>query len=106
MVPLIQYLEAFCFFRMTLIPFPTLFFIYFKVLFKFNILISALIDFNFVSVDQDELDKKRTGAIEFGLKHASASVLKLKRDLHSKNSENVSLKRCTRGTIILTQTFI
>jgi hypothetical protein len=39
------------------------------------------------------MEKKRTAAIEFGLKHASASIIKLKRDLNSKMSENVSLKR-------------
>jgi hypothetical protein len=38
MVPLIQYLEASCFFRTTLILFPTLFSIYSKVLLIFNIL--------------------------------------------------------------------
>jgi hypothetical protein len=48
-------------------------------------------------VDQDEIEKKKAAAIEFGSKHASNSVQKLKRDLSSKSSENVSLKRFVLG---------
>jgi hypothetical protein len=43
------------------------------------------------------MEKKKSAAIDFGLKHASTSVQKLKRDLSSKSSENVSLKRFVFG---------
>ena len=43
------------------------------------------------------MEKKKAAAIEFGLKHASTLVMKLKRDLNSKSSENVSLKRFVLG---------
>ena len=43
------------------------------------------------------MEKKKAAAIDFGLKHASTSVHKLKRDLSSKSSENVSLKRFVLG---------
>ena len=47
----------------------------------------------FANADQDEIEKKRSAAIEFALKHSATSNLKMKKELNSKSAENVSLKR-------------